>query len=176
MNFAVKTYASAPADLPEVVAGIPLDWPMEIRDLGESTELPEGTGWILMSEIELVDYKAIHRSAYDIWYAATYPINPHIAVERIIGNAQNFGLKLIKEVAAENILLGITQAGKTNFVRKATNEVMLALMSGSLYDAIYEIRQIPPEKKDEVFLTDARLLQYINKIEAYLGISLSTQL
>ena len=61
-------------------------------------------------------------------------------------------------------------------VRKAMTEVLLALQTGSLYDAIAEAKAIPVESKDETFLSDARLLLFINKIETYLEVPLSTVL
>jgi hypothetical protein len=94
----------------------------------------------------------------------------------VVNSAMQFGNKVMLDFATENVLMGITQDGMTNAVRKAMTEVMSALLSGSLYDAIYEIRQIPAESKDVKYVTDARLLVYVNKIETYLGRSLSTSL
>lgn len=98
------------------------------------------------------------------------------AIEKVLSDAIGFGNKLIKEITLENMALGITQAGKTGQVRKALTEALLALQTGSLYDAIIELKAIPAEAKDEVFVTDARLLQAVNKIEAYLGLGLSESL
>jgi len=76
-------------------------------------------------------------------------------IEALAGNpAIAFGHQVIAEMATENILLGITQAGKTSSVRKASAEVISALSTGSLYDAIAEIRTIPAESKDAVFFFD----------------------
>jgi hypothetical protein len=97
-------------------------------------------------------------------------------VEAAIAQAIKFGNDCTIKFATENVLLGITQANMTNTVRRVLSQVLGALSTGSLYDAIYEIRQIPAEDKDEVFITDARLLTYINDIEDYLGIERSTQL
>lgn len=90
--------------------------------------------------------------------------------------AKAFGNSVIEDFTLENMALGITQDGMTGDVRKATTEVMSALSTGSLYDAIDEIRAIPVEKKDEKYITDARLLAAINKIEAFLGVALSEEL
>lgn len=90
--------------------------------------------------------------------------------------ARTFGNQLIDDFAAENILLGITQANMTNSVRKTLSEVTACLMTGSLYDAMLEARAIPNDKKDATFITNARLLAFINKIEIYLNLPLSTQL
>lgn len=97
-------------------------------------------------------------------------------VERTIHDAIKFGQRMVVVFAAENVILGITQAGKTTAVRKATADVVSALNTGSLYDAMAECRLIPAEDKDSVFVTDARLLNFINKIETYLGLSLSAEL
>jgi hypothetical protein len=94
----------------------------------------------------------------------------------ILAPAREIGQAIINSFAAENILLGITQYGKTNDVRKACSQITDALTTGSLYDAIAEARNIPSELKDSIFLTDARLLGMINKIETYLGKPLSTKL
>ena len=97
-------------------------------------------------------------------------------IEIIIENAIQFGHKLVVKFAAENVLLGITQAGKTKEVRESTATIVSALQTGSLYDAIDECRNVPAEDKDTTFVTDARLLGFVNEIEAYLGATLSTTL
>ena len=73
-------------------------------------------------------------------------------------------------------MLGITQAGMTNTVRKRLGEVTNCLITGSLYDAMNEARLIPAEHKDSTFITNARLLSFINRIETFLGIALSETL
>jgi len=97
-------------------------------------------------------------------------------VKKIIYQAQQFGQILVAEFAAENVLMGITQEGMTGTVRKNMREVIDALSTGSLYDAIDEARLIPSDKKDLKYITNARLLQFINKIETYLNIPLSSSL
>jgi hypothetical protein len=87
-----------------------------------------------------------------------------------------FGQEIIVTFAAENIALGITQAGMTTTVRYVTADVVAALGTGSLYDAITAARAIPVESYDATFVTAARLLSFVNKIETYLGITLSTSL
>jgi hypothetical protein len=95
-------------------------------------------------------------------------------LDNVLLPARAFGQKCIDDFAAENVMLGITQAGKTGFVRKACREVSDALATGSLYDAITETRALTSEQKDPVFLSDARLLSLINKIEKYLKLPIST--
>ena len=96
-------------------------------------------------------------------------------LKRKVESALGYGQGLIAEFIRENLVLGITQAGRTKVVRKAMNEVISCLQTGSLYDAIDELRLIPAEDKDPTFITDVRILSYINKLETYLGITLSTE-
>jgi hypothetical protein len=102
--------------------------------------------------------------------------DPHEYIRNnILTPARTFGQLLIDDFAAENILLGITQAGLTNQVRKTLTEATLCLITGSLYDAIAEARLIPENEKDGTFINNVRLLSFINRIEKYLGLPLSTE-
>ena len=93
------------------------------------------------------------------------------AVSRAIGNAMAFGQTLVTEFAAENVMLGITQDGKTGEVLDKMAPVMAAVQSGSLYEAITRAKAITDF--DAKYVTHDRLYAFINKIEAYLGIQLS---
>jgi hypothetical protein len=64
----------------------------------------------------------------------------------------------------------------TNQIRLVSTGVIGALSTGSLYDAMNEIRNIPEASYDAIFITEARLLEYLNKLEAFLGLPLSTTL
>lgn len=64
MNLAVKLYASEIGNNPN---GIPSSWPSETVSLGESTQLPSGEGWILMTEEEYNNYILENISAYREW-------------------------------------------------------------------------------------------------------------
>jgi hypothetical protein len=120
------------------------------------------------------------------WVAVTNPDAPPptpvpspdmVAItEGLVKGAIDKGWQLLVQFAAENVRLGITQAGKTKHVREVLGPVIMCLLSGSLYDAIAEAKAVAEEDKDAVFLTDARLLAFINKIETHLGIPPSTSL
>lgn len=99
--------------------------------------------------------------------------SPEANLNKMIDLYFQKGQELISEFIKENLMLGITQAGKTSVVRKAMSEVFSALQTGALLDAIAELRAIPAESKDAVFITDARILGYINKIETFAGLPLS---
>jgi hypothetical protein len=128
----------------------------------------------LMYEGDLTEQEITQILAADANFVDSDPFQ-HI-LQNILLPARQFGQTIIDEFAAENVLLGITQAGKTGFVRKACREVTDALMTGSLYDALTEVRALPPEVKDPVFLSDTRLLSLMNRVEDYLKIPRSTSL
>lgn len=94
------------------------------------------------------------------------------SVRLTMQRAVEFGNNLMIEFAAENILLGITQAGKTKQVADYLQNVMRYIQSGSLYEVISEIDSlisagIAPELAP--FVTEARLLAFRGKVTAYLG-------
>ena len=91
-----------------------------------------------------------------------------------VSSARAYGDKLITDFAAENVAMGITQLGLTNHVRKALSEVTSCLVTGSLYDAVTEIKLLNPNTFDNYILTPSRLLVFRNKIETYLGVTLSS--
>lgn len=103
------------------------------------------------------------------------PFDQVAYVRSIVQASIDFGVNLIIEFATENVLLGITQLGLTNHVRTTCFEVTNALSTGSLYDAITEIKAIDPSAFDSVILTPARVLAFRNKIETYLGVPLATE-
>jgi len=97
-------------------------------------------------------------------------------VKKIIQNAIEFGVNLVIEFATENVILGITQSGMTSTVRANMSEVLSAIQTGSLYDARTALLNLPEENKDATFITDARILIFVNKIETYLGLPLTTEI
>lgn len=96
---------------------------------------------------------------------------------------------LMSTFAAENIAMGITQAGKTGavlglFVKQYdvnTNSLPISLKdtfdTGSLYESIKVIQHIRDNPNEyiglEPFITDARLHQMKNNIETKLGVPLT---
>lgn len=86
----------------------------------------------------------------------------------------DFGKRLLVDFANENIQLGISTDSMTKTVRVAMKEVSDALFVGALLDAIDEARLIPGASKDAKYITDVRLLEFINKIETHYSMSLST--
>jgi hypothetical protein len=114
---------------------------------------------------------------------------PEQLAQYLSHNVFPFVNNLLITFAAENIALGITQAGKTAdvlglfqkpFDIGASHLVSLkaSLDTGSLYvarDVIQYVRDNPGEYTGlSPYVTDSRLLKMKNDIEAFLGLTLST--
>lgn len=124
-------------------------------------ELPDGTSEEIWAE-KLAEY------------TKTIPIQEKIKAS--VKSAKDFANQLIIDFATENIMLGITQDGKTGIVLQKLTSVLFAMITGSLYEAITRVKEIPESDYDDKYITAARLLIFVNKIEAYLNVPLSTEL
>ena len=105
--------------------------------------------------------------------ASTYATKKYVLA--LVQDAMAFGTGLIAEFGTENTLMGIEQYGMTRTVRLKTADVMSALSAGALLDGIQAMRDIDPSDYDAVFITEPRLLEYINKCELYMGLPKSTE-
>ena len=168
---AFRTFQQAPRE--EVPLGIPLDYPWTARMCTEDqiTSLRK-EGWIVVTQEEYDANVLSLQERYDAWQEARL----RLGIEEVVSSASRFGSELMITFAAENVLLGITQEGKTGEVLTKLAGVQLAMQAGSLYEAITRIRAIPLEEYDTKYITEARLLVFINKIEEYLGLPLSTEI
>lgn len=97
-------------------------------------------------------------------------------VKQAVDAAVNFGSELMKDFATENILMGVTQDNKAGDLLTALAPIQPALTSGSLYELIKGLKAIPEDLRDQKYLTDARILGLVNKVETYLKLPLSTSL
>jgi hypothetical protein len=99
------------------------------------------------------------------------PADATAAVREIIKNAILFGTDLMEKFAAENVMMGITQAGKTKVVADYFADVIRYTQTGSLYEVINEVDRlinagIPSELSP--FVTEARLNDFKSKVITYL--------
>lgn len=94
-------------------------------------------------------------------------------IKVIVNNAIKFFQELMVEYAAENVSMGITQAGKTKEVADYLATVMRYGQSGSLYEVVNEVDVLiaePPPASIDPFVTVSRLQVLKAKVESYLGI------
>jgi hypothetical protein len=92
-----------------------------------------------------------------------------------LGRSRAFGNSLVEKFAIENVAMGITAEQSDSLMDKLAKTIT-ALEKGYLETAIRRARQVNPNDYDGQFLTAARLLSYVNEIEAFLGLTLSTEL
>lgn len=150
--------------------GIPLDYPWVLRHCRDE-EIPElkQEGYTIVTQEEYDNHVASLADRYAAWESA----RTQLGIETVVSAASHFGQGLMITFAAENVLLGITQEGKAGEVLNKLSHVMAALQAGSLYEAMSRVRAIPGTDYDVKYITEARLLLFINRIEAYLGLPLS---
>lgn len=94
----------------------------------------------------------------------------------IVTNAMAFGSKLMEDFIVENVQMGITSDNKSEAVLDAMAPIEAALRTGTLYVALERLKAIPQELKDDKYITNERLLVFVNRLEEYLGIELSLNL
>lgn len=99
-----------------------------------------------------------------------------LSLRNAVKSARTFGEKLMEDFVMENIVMGITQDNMTEAVLDIMAPIEAALRTGSLHIAIKRIKEIPQESKDVKYITDARLLVAVNKLETYLNLPLSETL
>lgn len=97
----------------------------------------------------------------------------------VVMAAMGFGQQLTVQFAVANILAGITQAGQTQAVMNYTTTLSQCLNTGSLYAAITNINTMIADSSSTKtalapFITNDILYSYLNQIQTYLGIALTT--
>lgn len=98
--------------------------------------------------------------------------------ENIVLAAMKFGQGLLVQFAAQNIIAGVTQAGKTNALLAYASNISQCLTSGSLYSAIDAINAMIADTSQakanlSPFITNTILTSYKNQIQTYLGLPLT---
>lgn len=184
MPFAFRTWATAPVS--ERPSGIPLDWPYEVRDLGESTQLPEGDGWTLATLVELNAYRAARAEAFAAFQAA----NPRgltaleLSIERDERH-RRFAQELISElklgnqqasIPFENVLhlqgrlrsLEVTHPSGRTYVLDLINLVV----TGDVETAFYALAYVTPDDMTQQWhWLSAQMLGSIRaRMAAFLGV------
>lgn len=108
----------------------------------------------------------------------TWKATPKIdafSIGQILAKNEEYAKGLLAEFAAENKLLGITDAQTATLIENHSFLIQ-AVKMGYFPTAIYMIKNMPSEKKDGTFVTDARLLKIVNKLESFSGLPQSSSL
>lgn len=94
-------------------------------------------------------------------------------VDQKIQRAIDFGVSVIKSAATDNVIAGITQAGKTREVSDYLSDLERYLRSGSLYAALGSLEEmIAGEIPEDIqtWVSVERLTNVQSKIKSFLGI------
>jgi hypothetical protein len=86
-----------------------------------------------------------------------------------VNKSINGANEIIRQFATENILMGITQAGKTKLIADSMSSVMYYCQTGSLYEVLTALNTINITPEMSPFLTTARRDAYIVKFNALLA-------
>jgi len=169
MLIAYRPYSQLDEGSRPVGVALQTPWTRQSIEDNEADAYRE-SGWTVLS-----------LSEYETLEASLIPVNAHAMAlasikSGVLAPAVSFGETVMSDFTAENILLGITQYEMTARVLEVMGAVVTALQTGSLYDAIAKVRQISPSDYDSIFITGPRLLAFINKVETYLGLPLSTEI
>lgn len=161
-----EKYFSGLTDIPE-------NWPVECYLYYDI--IPDG--FELISRDDLDNLKNSLQSEYNTWRNNKNAA----AIKDVVKNtvlipAETFANILTADFTSENISMGITQDNMTTTVRIVLSDVYNCLKTASLYDAIKALKAIPEESKDLKYITNPRLLVFMNKIEAYLKLPLTLSL
>jgi hypothetical protein len=167
MYIAVKLYQS----ISNKPAGVPDAWPAETITLGESTTLPDGDGWILMTEEEFIAHKASNHSDYIAWLTSLpVPSAEEIEIKLATKKRQagwDISNKLVDLMGARNKILGLTGA-QISTMLQTLSPVKALLETGALSTARYYMGVLKTNYPDHVDIFDLGI-DAINKFEQEFG-------
>jgi hypothetical protein len=141
------------------------------EEVSSSEALTGYTGMVLEGDELKVNADTINETLLDGIISFHVPDYSKATVETIIKNAIYFGEELLVDFASDNVLMGITQAGKTKAVADYLSDVTRYMQTGSLYEVLNEIDRLKLEGLPvdlEPFITTARLDAFKAKIQEYL--------
>lgn len=168
---AFKTFGQAPAA--SVPTGMPLDNPWMMQYCAEDeVQSLRASGWKVLSDDA---YQAYVDSLADVMAAYETSL-PALYIQGLVTSAMMFGQQILIQFRAENVAMGIMQDNMTGWLLEKLSSVMEAILAGSLSEAIVRLKAVPIAEYDGKYLTVPRMISFINKIEVYLGIPLTTEL
>lgn len=126
----------------------------------EGDAVPETASRMTQSEIQ--SYRESKRTDFNAWVATK--ADAYSPVRAKVYKAVSSSNNLIKQFAAENIMLGITQAGKTKLIADTFKEVFYYAQTGSLYECLSSLDAIVITPEMSPFLTEARRTDLRNKL------------
>jgi hypothetical protein len=123
--------------------------------------------------ITITTSKPLSLQEHKVIYNAITKHNPGAKViEAKLDAAASYGAAVIRTFTVENVVMGITQAGKAGEVSDYLHNLVHYVGTGSLYQAQHEIdRLVASGIPDSLspFVTASRLLKYKDELNKFLG-------
>lgn len=138
----------------------PSYWIWKIESCAQNASIPNGC--LRMSLIELQQYKQDNKIIYNNWISSK--TESSVIIDKKVKKAINSANNIINKFCAENILLGITQYGKTKIIADALKDVFYYAQTGSLYECLTAMDAITITEEMAPFLTNERRIELKNKI------------
>ena len=129
-----------------------------------SMDLPSSEEFVVNTANQLTSTQASALNAVVAAHIASSSLQDIIA-NRILA-ARSFGVRLIAQYGAQNIIAGYSVA-EIQAIMIRTNAVQAALNTGSLYVAITELNAV---ETDDKYITPDKIKYFRNIIEDYLGV------
>jgi len=137
------------------------------------------TGFTVMNVVDageelavVLDQELTNRTQLDSVVFAHNHLSAKQVVKYTVKAAIEFGNNLVVDFASENVLMGITQAGKTKEVADYLADLMRYAQTGSLYEVIAEIDRLIAAGLPtnlEPFITESRMNTFKQQVIDYLS-------
>ena len=162
-NYNVYLYSECPQE--QNTQNYPSYWVWKIENCECNDPIPSGASRMTIDE--LTAYKQNNRDTYNSWIQTK--VSMCTVVDKKVKKAINSVNNVMSEFCAENILMGITQAGKTKLIADTLRDVFYYAQTGSLYEAKNALNAIVITEEMSPFLTENRRQAVIAKIDDLLS-------
>lgn len=159
----VYLYSQCP--LEQNTESYPSYWVWKVEKCLKTESVPSGA--LRMSLNELMVYKQSKKIDYNTW--VNTKVEASTVVNKKVKKALNGAADLMSKFCAENIVLGITQAGKTKLIADTLKDVFYYTQTGSLYECLTALDAIVVTPEMSPFLTTQKINDLKSKVLDLLG-------
>lgn len=154
----VYFYSSCPVEQNQ--ESYPPYWVWKTQRCNINEEIPLGAQRMTLEELR--QYKQNNKVNINSWVSQKVEFQTH--ADKKVKKAIKGASSLISKFCAENIVMGITQAGKTKLLADTLRDVFYYAQTGSLYECLSSLSavQITPEMAP--FLTESRKAELQQKL------------
>lgn len=147
----VYFYSSCPVELN--VENFPSYWIWKIEKASQNDPIPENATRMSLNQIH--QYKQQNKTAFNNWVRSKTDM--YAPVDKKVKKAIKSVNDLINRFCSENIVLGITQQGKTKLIADTFKDVFYYAQTGSLYECLSALNAIVITQEMAPFITEERI-------------------